>query len=141
MVYLDRVETKWPLRIQMPIGTSVPFYCTASGKMYLSSLLPSHLERYLATIKMDARTPSTMTTVDALRTEIDATRKRGYATDNEEFMENMVAIAVPIRDDQGRLVSTLSIHAPDQRVKLQDLVAHLPLLQSAASELSELLLQ
>jgi len=137
----NRVETKWPLRIQMPIGTSVPFYCTASGKMYLSSLLPSHLERYLATIKMDARTPSTMTTVDALRTEIDATRKRGYATDNEEFMENMVAIAVPIRDDQGRLVSTLSIHAPDQRVKLQDLVAHLPLLQSAASELSELLLQ
>ena len=37
MTYLDRVETKWPLRIQLPIGTQVPFHCTASGKMYLST--------------------------------------------------------------------------------------------------------
>ena len=44
MVYLDRVETKWPLRIQLPVGTEVPFHCTASGKMYLSSLKPRLLQ-------------------------------------------------------------------------------------------------
>ncbi len=33
MVYIDRVETKWPLRIQLPIGTTVPFHCTASGNL------------------------------------------------------------------------------------------------------------
>jgi len=141
MVYLDRVETKWPLRIQMPIGTSVPFFCTASGKMYLSSLLPSHFERYLATIKLDAKTPRTIVATDELRAEIAQIRKRGYATDQEEFMEGMVAVAVPIRDDQGRLVSTLSIHAPDQRLSLPDLLGHLPRLQKAADALSELLLQ
>ena len=41
MIYLDRVETNWPLRIQLPIGTQVPFHCTASGKLYLSTL-PSY---------------------------------------------------------------------------------------------------
>jgi DNA-binding IclR family transcriptional regulator len=46
MTYLDRVETKWPLRIQLPVGTQVPFYCTASGKLYLSSLSRGFLDRY-----------------------------------------------------------------------------------------------
>jgi len=141
MVYLDRVETKWPLRIQLPVGTAVPFACTASGKMYLSSLLPTHLDRYLATTKLVARAPKTISSADALRREIELIRKHGYATDQEEFMENMVAVAVPIRDDQGRLVSTLSIHAPVQRLSLDDLLGHLPRLTRAASELSELLLQ
>ncbi|MHA1190081.1 MAG: IclR family transcriptional regulator, partial [Alphaproteobacteria bacterium] len=38
MRYLDRVESRWPFRIQLPIGTHVPFHCTASGKTYLASL-------------------------------------------------------------------------------------------------------
>ena len=31
MNYIDRVETDWAFRIQLPIGTNVPFHCTASG--------------------------------------------------------------------------------------------------------------
>jgi len=29
MVYADRVETQWPLRLQLPIGTRVPLHCSA----------------------------------------------------------------------------------------------------------------
>src|SRR6056297_827230 len=61
MVYLDRVETHWPLRIQLPVGTQVPFHCTASGKMYLSSLRPEKLERLLASAPLERRTGKTMT--------------------------------------------------------------------------------
>ena len=39
MAYSDRVETQWPLRlVQIPVGTRVPLHCTASGKLYLSTL-------------------------------------------------------------------------------------------------------
>ena len=40
MNYIDRVETDWAFRIQLPIGTNVPFHCTASGKCFLASLSP-----------------------------------------------------------------------------------------------------
>lgn len=140
MIYLDRIETKWPLRIQLPIGTQVPFHCTASGKMYLSSLNPRHLDRYLAAHVLDAQTSKTITDPRQLKAELTATRKRGYSTDNEEFMEGMVAVAVPILDDQGRLVSTLSAHTPEQRLTLEALKQHLPTLQDGAARLSELLL-
>ncbi len=139
MVYLDRVETKWPLRIQLPIGTNVPFYCTASGKMYLSSLKTSHLDRYLGSVKLIARTPSTIIDRDRLRAEIMATRARGFSQDDEEFMENMIAVAVPILDDQGRLLSTLSVHAPSMRLSLDAAQDHIDRLRRAAAELSRLI--
>ncbi|MEO1313058.1 MAG: IclR family transcriptional regulator [Pseudomonadota bacterium] len=136
MIYLDRVETKWPLRIQLPIGTAVPFHATASGKMYLSSLKPRMCERLLTSIPLTANTSQTLTDPGALRREIEAIRARDYSTDDEEFMDGMTALAVPIRDDRGRLVSTLSVHGPIQRHTVTDLIETLPLLQSTARDLA-----
>ncbi len=140
MVYLERIETKWPLRIQLPVGTRVPLHCTASGKMYLSSLNPRYLDRYLATHKLEEHTSKTITDVAALKAELSKTRKRGYSTDDEEFMYGMVAVAVAIVDDQGRLVSTLSAHSPLQRNNLVKITENVSILKSAAEKLSDLLL-
>ncbi len=139
MIYLDRVETKWPLRIQLPIGTQVPFYCTASGKMYLSTLQDSHLKRYIGASRFHARTAQTLTDPLKIREEVILTRERGYAQDNEEFMDGMIAIAVPIQDNLDRLVSTLSFHAPTQRLSMEESLEHLPLLREATVEFSNLL--
>lgn len=140
MIYLDRVETKWPLRIQLPIGTSVPFHCTASGKMYLSSLRASHLDQYLNAAPLPRLTDKTLVDPKALVAELATIKTRGYSTDDEEFMSDMVAIAVPIIDDAGRLLSTLSIHAPIQRVSIDDLKAHLPLMQETSLKLARLVM-
>ena len=138
MIYLDRVETKCPLRIQLPIGTEVPFHCTASGKMYLSTLAPQLFAKYLSVVTLDARTAQSLIDPTALKTEVEAIRARGYATDAEEFMTGMVAVAVPILDPQRRLMATLSVHAPTQRVTLAELERQIDRLHGAASELAEL---
>jgi len=136
MFYLDRVETHWPLRIQLPVGTQVPFHCTASGKMYLSSLRADYFERFLKNHRMERHTEHSIVDPEVLREALRVTRERGYATDDEEFMAGMTAIAVPILDGRGRLLSTLSIHAPEQRRSLSDLETHLGRLREAASELA-----
>jgi DNA-binding IclR family transcriptional regulator len=138
MIYLDRVETKWPLRIQLPIGTQVPFHCTASGKMYLSTLKPSTLEAVLRARPLEALTGQTCTDPDRLSTELDAIGSRGYSTDDEEFIAGMVAVAVPVRDARNRLLATLSVHAPVQRRSLQELTEFLPSLHKGARELANL---
>ena len=138
MIYLDRVETHWPLRIQLPVGTRVPLHSTAAGKMYLSSLDEPRLERYLLNVEFEARTPATVTDAETLRRSIAEVRRAQHATDDEEFMTGMVAIAVPILDLQGCLFATLSVHAPTQRMDLQLAVAQLPALKLAARELSRI---
>lgn len=139
MIYLDRVETHWPLRIQLPRGTQVPFHCTASGKLYLASLRADKLARIIDRLSLEASTDRTITDPTALLAACADTRARGYSTDNQEFMDSMAAIAVPINDDQGRLLTTLSIHAPVQRGGIPELEKHLRKLQDAATELSGLL--
>lgn len=138
MTYLDRVETKWPLRIQLPIGTQVPFYCTASGKMYLSTLRPATLNSVLSARPLEAQTDKTITSPEALREELQQIRVQGYSTDDEEFMTGMTAVAVPILDPQNRLMATLSVHAPVQRHSLEQILGFLDPLKAAAAQLSQL---
>lgn len=138
MIYLDRVETKWPLRIQLAIGTQVPFHCTASGKMYLSTMRSGTLNGVLSVRTLERRTAKTITDPKDLLAELAQTQARGFATDDEEFMDGMVAVAVPVRDRQDRLMATLSVHAPIQRRPLDQLIGFLPTLQDAADKLAAL---
>ncbi|WP_224816040.1 IclR family transcriptional regulator [Hasllibacter sp. MH4015] len=139
MLYLERVETEWPLRIQLPQGTRVPFHCTASGKMYLSSLVGTHQLRFLNAMELKAETENTITDRDALMAELRDIKRQGFAVDRAEFMEDMIALAVPILDPNGRLMATLSFHAPTQRFDVERAMVFLGALQSASSELSLLI--
>jgi len=139
MVYLDRVETDWPLRVQLPVGTRVPFHCTASGKLYLSTLPEAHLERFLHNHPLERSTPNTITDPEALRDEIARTRAAGHGQDNEEFVDGMIAFAMPLRDRWGRMPAVITFHAPTQRMPLEKGRCHLPRLKRAAEELSALL--
>lgn len=140
MVYLERVETEWPLRIQLPIGTRVPFYCTASGKMYLASLPDNHLRRYAGAIEFHAYTGNSITSAKALLAEVETIRSQGFSLDREEFMDGMVAIAVPIAGPSGGLLSTLSFHAPAQRISIDKALGHLPDMKAASAQLADLLM-
>lgn len=136
MLYLERVETEWPLRIQLPQGTRVPFHATASGKMYLSTLVPNHLQRYLNATSLTGHTENTITDREALLAELDEIKRKGYALDREEFMPDMIAIAVPILEPNDRLMATLSFHAPTQRFDVERAVTYLDALREASKELS-----
>ncbi|HAR53278.1 IclR family transcriptional regulator [Roseovarius nubinhibens] len=138
MTYLDRVETSWPLRIQLPIGTQVPFHATSSGKLYLSTLRSRALQGYLAGAKLTPHTPNTITDPEALARELGLIRKQGYATDHQEFLPQMVAVAVPVLDAQDRLLATLAVHAPLQRRSVDDLLGFLDVLRDGARRLSQL---
>lgn len=136
MRYIDRVETDWSFRIQLPIGTNVPFHCTASGKTYMASLPPRARRGLIEALTLEMRTPTTLIDPDALLAELKQVAKQGYAADNEEFMEGMVALAVPVRDTAGRYVASLAVHGPMMRMSLQDALERLPVLQAGAERLS-----
>jgi len=115
MTYVDRVDTNWPFRILLPIGSSVPFHCTASGKTYLASIRGDQRRRFLAGLTLDQHTENTHTSTATLETELKVIRRQGYALDDEEFFDNMYAIAVPVFDLQGRFHAALATHGPKQR--------------------------
>lgn len=139
MLYVDRVETHWPMRFQLPIGSTVPFHCTAAGKMFLSSLSNTELKKLLSAVELDSFARNTITKEDALKAELGVIRKRGFSRDNEEFIDNLVAVAVPVQDPNGRLFAALAFHGPTQRLSLEEAEAQIDVLTSAASQLSKII--
>ncbi|MEL6519395.1 MAG: IclR family transcriptional regulator [Pseudomonadota bacterium] len=139
MSYLDRVETDWAFRIQLPIGSHVPFHCTASGKCFLASLAPKARETLVSSLQLERKTAHTHTTPDSLLKEIADIARDGYALDREEFMEDMVALAVPVTDAQGRYMASLSFHGPTQRISIADAIELKCTVQAAANDLRRVL--
>lgn len=139
MIYLDRVDTPWPLRFQLPIGTEVPFHCTASGKLFLSTYSNRALEGVLNSLDLSPEGPNCATAPDELRRRLDQVRDAGYSWDNEEFMAGMIAFAVPIHDRAGRFIAALAFHAPIQRVSFEAGRAHVPTLMEGAAQMEQLL--
>ena len=61
MRYLDRAETHWPLRMQLPIGTKVPLHCTSRGKLFLSLLPKEQLSSLIGNLNLEQKTVNTLT--------------------------------------------------------------------------------
>ena len=113
MIYVDRVETNWAFRVALPVGTHVPFHCTASGKLFMSSLSSAHRRAMVEALPLDALTPNTHTSPDSLAHEL-VSSARWFSLDREEFHTGMVAIAVPVTDAEGRFYAALAVHGPSQ---------------------------
>ena len=140
MSYLDRVETEWAFRIQLPIGSHVPFHCTASGKCFMASLAPRAQARFVSTLSLEPLTEATHTKPEKLLEDLAAISERGYSLDEEEFLEGMVAIAVPIVDSSDRFIAALAFHGPTQRISIESAIDRLGILQAAAERLSHAIL-
>lgn len=140
LIYLDRVESAWPLQFRLNIGSHVPLHCTASGKLFLS-LSPAALRKAIfRTQPFQRYTERTLTSTKLLEAELTRIRQTGIGTDNEEFMEGMAASAVPIRDSRGRICATIAVHGPITRLPLSRALALVPALKRAAKALEQTLL-
>lgn len=139
VLYLDRVETRWPLRSTLDVGSRVPVHCTASGKLFLAAMTPQARRQLLRHAELIAHTPATLTTADALEQELAVIRRQGYSTDNEEFMAGLAAVAVPVKNTRGETVAALACHAPVARLPLAAMLAHLPALKKASAQLTRTL--
>lgn len=136
VLYLDRVETRWPLRLHLEPGSRVPLHCTASGKLFLAHMDAARRQTILSVGKLTPNTPSSITSRTDLERHLARIAAQDYSIDNEEFLQGLVAIAVPIRDDVGHVVAALACHAPVARLSVRNAVELLPKLRAAASKLS-----
>ncbi|MEO7335590.1 MAG: IclR family transcriptional regulator [Caldimonas sp.] len=161
VLYLDRVEAKWPLRLTLDVGSHVPLHCTASGKLFLSMMAADAREDLIDRLALPRMTRATLTTKKALRAECAEIASCGYACDREEFIAGLIAVAVPVvaplaAPVKGRRIAgdaapdaasgsasvaraAIAVHAPTARMSLAQALASLPALQDAAARMHALL--
>jgi len=95
---IDIVESMHDLKITSPIGTSLPLLAGATGKVFLASMEEKEVKSLLRLNQLPRYTENTITDLEHYLTEIRTVCEKGYATDDEEYISGVRALAAPVRE-------------------------------------------
>lgn len=136
--YVDRVQADRVLTVEIVVGTSLPAYALATGRVLLASSTDTELETYLAAADIHSYTAATTINAAALRVKIAEARERGWSLADQELREGVRSIAVPIRDGNDKVIAALNVSAQASRATLDHMRGPiLAALQAAAKQIHD----
>lgn len=114
-VYIDKIESPATIKVDLPIGKRLPSYCTGLGKAMLANLSEKKVDEIIDTTKFEKHTSKTHLNKEDFFKELEDIRIKGYSFDDEEYVEGLKCIAVPILDFKGEALAAISIAVPSYR--------------------------
>jgi len=139
LVYFDRIEFHWPMQLNLEAGDHLPLHASASGKLYLSSIVEDKVIQIFKNIKTPKTAKNTITDILNFKKELKKIKSQGYAFDNEEWFDGMAGISVPIFNSKSELCFCLSTHTAKSRKDISDLKKILPIMMASANNLKKVL--
>lgn len=112
--YLHRTETTRAVIVHTNVGSRLPAHCTSTGLVILAELPEDELASHLPDT-LEARTESSITSHDALRRELAAIRRRGYAVNMGGWRSEVAGVAAAITGEDGGAEAAICIAIPRYR--------------------------
>jgi len=138
VLYVDVLETLEKVGVKSNVGERVPLHCSASGKIWLASLPDdTRLDEVMKFIKFEPFTPYTIDTPEKLKLSLSEARQQGFAIDNQEYSNDLVGIAAPVKNYRGRVIACVGITAPAMRVNDQRVTDLAKQVKSTADKISQ----
>lgn len=115
VVHVEKVENKEIIKVDMGIGAKFPSYATSLGKAILAYLSEEQLQVLFESVVLHPQTPNTHTSFENLHNDLQEIKRKGYATDKEEYSLGLSCIAVPVRGRMGKAIAAISVAFPTYR--------------------------
>jgi len=139
-VFVARATHRSSLSSGLGIGSRLPAYASATGRVLLSGLPRARTEFILNRMMRPALTPRTRTTLAEVLHQVQQAQAHGYAICDEELEIGLRSIAVPVRNAQGDLLAAMSLSVATSRMTRSELIDDLlPELESARRTLASIL--
>jgi IclR family KDG regulon transcriptional repressor len=106
-VIIDKVDAPFDMKVSSEVGMRLPLLAGAGGKALLSQLPEAELDEILAHNELKRFTPHTCIEKDRFREAVMKVREEGIAYDWEEYMEGIVALAVPLNTYRNNLQAAI----------------------------------
>jgi IclR family pca regulon transcriptional regulator len=136
VIYIARSGTSRIMAVDLNVGSRLPAYCTALGRVFLAFSASEVLVEYFKTVDLLPLTPKTKHSEPELRLVLDEVREKGFALVDEELALGLRSIAVPIFNARAKLVTSVNISVPAARMTAAEIVDRfLPVLTAAQKEL------
>ena len=111
-LFIDSAAANQVISVSGRIGELTPLYCTAHGKALLADFNYTELEGVFGAAPLPPHTRGTVSSIAELAKICEETRARGFATDDEEYLEGVRCVAAPIRAEDGQIIGAIGISAP-----------------------------
>lgn len=121
VIAIEEVKSNNPLSLNPDVTYTYPIYTCASGKNFLAYMSEEERRRVYDEIVFQKRTANTLTSIETLENAITIARGQGYATEINEFSDDLNSYAAPIFDYSGRVVANVSISGPSIRATAEKL--------------------
>ena len=109
-LYVDKVENfTSAFKMYSQVGRHLMLHCTSAGKVLLSGMSSSEIDRIIQAKGLPRKTNHTITQPNELKMELAKIRKQGYGVDEIENEEGIRCIAAPIYDYKKRIIAVVSI--------------------------------
>lgn len=140
VVVIARALVHRPFAVDNGVGSRLPAFCSAAGRILLAALPDDAAEALLRRMPRPKLTPHTPTDVSSILAIVRQTRERGYALNDQEVERGVRVLAVPLRDRNGDTVASLSQSIADAKTSIDRIVARrLPALEAARTRIAGLL--
>ncbi|MER7787462.1 IclR family transcriptional regulator [Streptomyces sp. NPDC097640] len=136
VLYIDKVESRYPVRMYSRIGKPVAITVAAVAKLLLADLPETERRAVAERLPYPAYTPRSTPNAAAFLKELATVREQGWATDLGGHEESINCVGAPIRGVDGRVVAACSVSAPNVVVTAEELLALLPLVRRTAEAIS-----
>jgi IclR family pca regulon transcriptional regulator len=137
IVYVARASVRTLMRLEAHVGSRFPAYATSMGRVLLAGLSPDGLRRYFERATIAPLTKHTVTERSKLVRLIDDCRRSGYSAVEDELAYGVVALAVPVLDDAGRVVAALNNSCHSKKISRTQLVRErVAMLQEVSRQIS-----
>jgi DNA-binding IclR family transcriptional regulator len=136
-ICLEKVEGRHSLRVSYERGTTFHLHAGASGKVLMAYLSEEERDSIIK-LGLPQVTENTITNPHRLRESLRKIREEGFAVSDGEVHEGVRAIAAPIFG-RGKIVASLSVGAPIQRLDEPRKEGVIQLTVEAANKITELI--
>jgi IclR family KDG regulon transcriptional repressor len=112
LLYIDKVEGKESVRLNVPVGFKRNLYNTSIGKLLLAYFDEDEMKDYLSKHALEKTGKNTITDKSRLVNELKKIRENGFSITNEESMDGIFSMAAPIKNADGKIVAGIGVSVP-----------------------------
>lgn len=136
IVCLAHAPSHRTIQLIIQPGSRFAAHATALGRVLLAFQDQEEIDAWIANAKLERLTEHTVTDPALLREELARVREQGYSAVQDELDYGIVAVAVPVLDENGQAVAAIACSTSTNRIARDELVrTRLPLLRATAREI------
>ena len=122
VIYMAQVESREMMRVYSKPGNRVPLHCSGVGKAIMMLMAETDIDRILSEKGLPKLTERTITDPVKLKAELNKSKSRAFATDDEEHAIGLRCVASVIYDEFSEPMAALSVSGPAARISAERLL-------------------